>query len=510
VTPAARLDAAIVGSVVLLTAGGVVSIGLPALQVQVVAPDLDLVLDSLTTFVTLSVAVLSGLRYRQRAEPIALFQTAAFLVLTLANGLTVGFATAGVDVQAGFSLAAPGHAPLYVFTVTRLLAGALLVLGSLDALRRRLPRWPGFVAGGSALLTLLVIALVEWQAPWLPPLTTAAAVSNGVAGPRGALPAATLLGAALGVITAGTFLWAAGLSRRVYRRDRAVADAYLTVGLVVAAYAQVATALYPGTYTGLVTSGDLLRLIFDLVLLMGIPAEGVVTMRALRQTNVELTRLRSAEAERAALEERARLSRELHDGLAQSLWLAKLKAARLAGLSALDPEGGALAQELGAAIDAGLNEAREAVQMLRLDGAPSGTLRELLASAVDEFADRYGLGVEFECAADLPPLSPRAQAEALRIVHEALTNVRRHADATVVRVRVLVEPGQLAVRVDDNGRGFDPSAVGEMAFGLVSMRERAALIGGELSIASAPAGGTRVRLLVPLARPGMSASAVGQ
>ncbi len=489
--PAARLDAAIVGAVALLTAGAFWA-GIAGIKVRVVAPDLDLVLDSLTTFVTLSVGVLSWLRYRQRAEPIALFQTAAFLVLALSNGLLLGFATAGLEALAGLSLSSPGQAPLYVFTLARLLAAALLVMGSVDTLRHRRPRWPRFILVVSPLLLLFGVALVEWRAPQLPALAVPAAA------PAGALPTPTLLGVTLGLVTAGMFLWAAALSRRMYRRDRALADGYLALGLVIGAYALGATALDPGTYTGLVTTGDLLRLTFDLVLLLSIPADAVVTMTALRRANVELARLRSVEVERAALDERARLSRELHDGLAQNLWLAKLKAARLAALPALGPEADALAGELGTAIDAGLAEAREAVHMLRLDAAPSGTLHELLAGTVDEFADRYGLRVELECGPDLPALSPRAQAEALRITQEALTNVRRHADATVVRVRAAVENGQLALRVDDNGRGFDPGAVAATAFGLASMRERASLIGGQLSVDSAPASGTRVHLRVPL------------
>ena len=122
----------------------------------------------------------------------------------------------------------------------------------------------------------------------------------------------------------------------------------------------------------------------------------------------------------------------------------------------------------------------------------------MLAHSVDDFADRFGLRVEFECEEDLPPLSPRAQAEALRIAQEALTNVRRHADASLVRVRAAVEDGRLVLVVGDNGCGFDPATVGETAYGLASMRERAALIGGELRIDSAPQDGTRVSLLVPL------------
>jgi signal transduction histidine kinase len=86
-------------------------------------------------------------------------------------------------------------------------------------------------------------------------------------------------------------------------------------------------------------------------------------------------------------------------------------------------------------------------------------------------------------------------------VQEALTNVRRHADATVVRVRAAVEDGRLVLEVRDNGRGFDQSAVGDDSYGLAGMRERAALVGGELEIQSAPQKGTRVTLQVPVNLP---------
>jgi signal transduction histidine kinase len=496
-----RLDAVVVGVVVALTMGGAASVAVPGLHVRVVAPGLDLVLDTVTTLVTMSVAGLSWVRYRERADAPALFQAAAFLVLAIANGLTLGLAASGLDVRAGMALSAAGQAPLYIFTAASLLAAGLLVAGSIDALRYRRPRWPLFTVIGSALLMLLVTVLVEARAGSLPALGLVVGATSAASAsvPAGTLPAPTPLGATVQVVVAGLFLWASALSRRLYRRDRSIADGYLSVGLVVAAFAQIAAAVYPGTYTGLVTSGDLLRLAFDLTLLLGIQAEARAVLAGLRLANADLARLQAMEVERAALTERARLSRELHDGLAQNLWLAKLKAGRLAALPDLGLEARALAGELGSAIDAGLVEAQQAVAAMRLSGEPTGTLRELLAHSVDEFADRFGVHVEFQCAPDLPALSPRAQAESLRIAQEALNNVRRHADATVVRVRAATEDGRLLVVVGDNGRGFDPDTVGATAHGLASMRERAALIGGELRIDSAPQDGTRVRLLVPFA-----------
>jgi PAS domain S-box-containing protein len=219
---------------------------------------------------------------------------------------------------------------------------------------------------------------------------------------------------------------------------------------------------------------------------------------ALRRIGAQLV---EQERALAAAQERERMARELHDGLAQDLWLAKLKTGRLAALPELGPDARALNDEITAAIDASLDEARQAVATMRLSGERGGTFCELLGRRLEDFEDRFGLGVEFDCDPELTALAPRAEAETLRIVQEALTNVRRHADATVVRVRAAVEDGRLVLEVRDNGRGFDQSAVGDDSYGLAGMRERAALVGGELEIQSAPQKGTRVTLQVPVNLP---------
>ena len=219
----------------------------------------------------------------------------------------------------------------------------------------------------------------------------------------------------------------------------------------------------------------------------------------------DITALRRIEAQLlvqeralAAAAERERLARELHDGLAQDLWLAKLKVTRLAAQPDLGSEARALTDEVTAAVDAGMAEARQAVATMRAPDATNGSLRELLSRTLGDFEDRFGLSVDFDCGPDLPALSSRAEAETLRIVGEALTNVRRHADATVVRVRGGVDDDRLVLEVRDNGRGFDPGSVGDGRFGLAGMRERATQIGAELEIESAPRKGTRVRLVVPV------------
>jgi signal transduction histidine kinase len=484
----ASLDGALVAVAIVLTLGAAASDVLPVLDARVVAPSLDLVLDTVTTMMTLSVAALCWVRFRRSGEPIALLQSAAFLVLAIAGGLLLLLVTTGFDRQAGMALVARGQAPLYDASVARVFAAALLVMGGVTSLRAgRLPHALGIVLG-SALGMLLIVALLQVAADRLPAL-------GSIGGPE--LPSPMPLGTAIALLGAALFLWAALLSRRLYRRDGSIGDAYLAVGLVVAAFAQVANAAYPGTYTGIVTSGDALGLAFDVILLLGIQAEAGALMTRVRLANEDLARLHGVEVERAALEERSRLSRELHDGLAQDLWLAKLKAGRLAALPGLGLEARALTAELDEAIDAGLAEAHQAVAAMRLFDEPTGSLSDLLSRCVDDFADRFGMRIEFTCEPSLPTLPRRAQAEALRIVQEALTNVRRHADATVVRVRASMEDGRIVVAVGDNGCGFDPDVVGEAAFGLASMQERAALLGAELRIETRPQDGTRVSLRMP-------------
>ncbi len=494
------LDRVLVAIAVTLAVVLVATLIEPSLAFVVRAEGVDLVLDSVTTLVTAAVAVLAWVRYRERAEPVALVQAAAFLVLSIANGTALVLVVGDLDMRPPNTGFLTGQAPLFLASVASLLSASLLVVGLWAALRGATTGHPWATLAAPAVGLLGIIVLLRMFSPNLPPLSSAFAAS-GLDGPTASplhLPVATPLGAAVHIVSAALFLWAALLSRRLYRRVGSVGDGYLAVGLLIAGFAQLDLAAYPGAYPGLVTGGDLLRVAFDIALLLGIDAEARATLGALRRSNAHLARLRNAEVDRAALEERTRLAREIHDGLAQDLWLAKLKVGRLEALPAIGPEAAALCEELNGAIDAGLAEARQAVIALRWSGEAQTSFRDLLARYVDDFADRFGVRAEFACDRDLPRVAPRAEAELLRIAQEALTNVRRHADATLIRVRADVTAGSLRLDIEDNGRGFDPASVGDGAFGLVSMRERAALIGGHLRIESRPHDGTTVSVGVPL------------
>ena len=492
----AIFDAVIAVLAVALALGLALSSVMPTSNTRLVAPGLDLVLDTVTTTVAFAVAALGWVQYRQQAEPLALFRAAAFLLLGAVNGLGVALVIAGLDAQADVSLSALGQVPIIVFTLARAAAGGLLIWGGIASLRDRQPSRPGIVVLGAVAGTVIMIAAVEiWAGSPSPRAAT---------GAEATYPASTLLGAVSQVVVSGLYLWAAALSRRLYRRDGSAGHLFLTVGLVFGAFAQAQSAVNPALYAGLITADDALRLAFDMSLLIGILVEEGATLAGLREANADLERVRALDVQRAALEERAHLSRELHDGLAQNLWLAKLKAGRLAAVPDLGLEAEALVEELGSAIDAGLAEAQQAVAALRIVDEPAGAMWDVIERYVDDFADRFGLRAEVDCPTGRSGLAPRAEAELLRIAQEALNNVRRHADATVVRVQAAIRDGHLELLVGDNGRGFDPESVAEGSFGLASMRERTALLGGELRIDSRPQDGTRIHVLVPLTQVALS------
>jgi two-component sensor histidine kinase len=220
-------------------------------------------------------------------------------------------------------------------------------------------------------------------------------------------------------------------------------------------------------------------------------AEGVLPVVQLVVSEIRPDTLQSL----SGVAERARLAREIHDGLAQDLWFAKLTASKLARHPSLDADARALAEELLRSIDSGLAEARTAVLAVRPNADATITLAELVEQHVEEFSDRFGMRVNSRIMAG-PPVPPRVSIEILRVLEEALNNVRKHANAR--RVTVIVENLKVAIKltVRDDGDGFDPATIAT-GYGRQSMYERAQSIGARLTIASAPGHGTSVTLRVP-------------
>jgi signal transduction histidine kinase len=197
--------------------------------------------------------------------------------------------------------------------------------------------------------------------------------------------------------------------------------------------------------------------------------------------------------------ERRRIARDLHDGVLQDL---SYTAAAI-GLIMLEVEGTRLEEELQSTIDAVRRSAqglRDAVNDLRLEEERDRPFPELVESLVRRNRARTpGCEITLEVEEGFPsrPLGETG-TELLRILQEAITNARRHSGAQRVSVTLKVEGRDLVAEVSDDGRGFGPQPT--PGVGLSSMRERAAIIGGELEIESEPGQGTSVRLRVLLPR----------
>ncbi|OGO53670.1 MAG: hypothetical protein A2V85_08015 [Chloroflexi bacterium RBG_16_72_14] len=480
------------GSIVFLVIATVPIVTVPVVHGHFAAPAIDLALDTMAGVVSAAVMILAWANFSERRTPMALFQASAFLCLTVAYGSAV-LISLGRDQDVA-SLADPNPLQTYVFALARVLAATLIVIGGTAAAGRLGAARSRLILIGPAIAPVAV-ALLGLVGGWSPPLALQVAAADP---DRSGLPAVTAFGVLVQLVLAALFFQAAMVCRDRWRREGDVANAWMAIGLVFAAFAEIHWAAFPAGHPGQVSTADLLRLVFFLALLLGIEAEARQVIGRLRVANVELASLRESEVERAAIEERARLARELHDGLAQDLWLAKLKTGQLATWPGLPADALPLVEEAQAAIDTGLAEARQAVMALRLAAEHELGFHELMARYVEDFEDRFGLRVEFTSGGDTSRIAPRTQAEVLRIAQEALVNVRQHADATVVGVRLAIDGDQVSLRVVDNGRGFDVAAAKRSSFGLHAMRERATLIGGRVSVVSAPGEGTRVTLTAPL------------
>ncbi|MEP6469821.1 MAG: sensor histidine kinase [Chloroflexota bacterium] len=465
----------------------------------IVNQQLALAIDMVATLVAAAVAVLGWIRYREAGEQAALWRGSALLVLGTMNAFTASATVLGVEGGFGLSLNAPGQLPLWMMVLTRALAAALLVTAGLAAIRdRRVPHLPPLlVLWVPALVTIGLGVVAAAYQDALPALISAAGLASLSADPGAALPvdAATRL-ALLEIAIALGYLAAAALSYRAYRAYGRGTDAVLAVGLMLASFSQVFFAIHPAAFSSLVSSSDVLRVAFYFTLLATLAVEVRGDIRALHSANAELTRLGDAEVARATAEERARLAREIHDGMSQELWYAKLKQGRLLALPEVAGVARELAEEVGGAIESALAEARQAILALR--PAEGGSFSGVVERSVADFSDRFGIPVECKSDPAVDVLPARTQAELLRIMQEALANVRKHADATLVRVELSASHDELRLTVSDNGRGFEADALGRSGYGLSSMRQRAELIGGTISVESRPQDGTRVVVAVPM------------
>ena len=475
----------------------------PSLSFALLDRSTDVAVNSLTLLAAASLAALALARYRESGRLAGLFQSSAFFLLGWLALVNVAIIVLKVETRFGLSLGGqPEQLPIYVTTVGRLVSGVILVVGGAAALNivHRAPRTRRTLLLPVVVLTLITAALylLREQLPnldaLLPPFVGPDGIQKMIDEPSfsGRLPDVTGLATLLQAVSVGIYLVGAWLYRRSYLRDGPVADGYLALAMLIGAFAEVHFLFYPGIYAGLVTTSDALRLAFFVVLLLGINAESRSDLRALRVAYAALDRLRLSEAERATLEERTRVARELHDGISQLLVSAKYQfelAQHQVEAGDGDPRD-ALGQGLGRIVDA-ISEVRRishALHPILLDRlGVSAALGELAR----DFSERTAIPVLTRLPREMPRLSFATALTLFRIAQESLTNIERHAGATRASMRLEIDAAEVRLRISDNGRGFDPGGVDARdGMGLRNIRERVDHLRGEVSLAS----GTRGRL----------------
>ncbi len=343
----------------------------------------------------------------------------------------------------------------------------------------------GAGARGAALAVVLGISVLGWAA-WLlagsrETVIIAAMVALGAAG--GALAGLSPLSPAIAVGCVTTSAAGMRLKTEISLAITAVTvAAFLATGLATGAPPETLLG-YPLAFIGLWAFG-LTRHAY------------IERAEQAEQTLAETRRARDAENQAAALAERARIAREIHDVLAHSLAAVSVNLQAAEGLLATLPAGD---PELAKAIECigragvltrqGLADARHAIQALRDDAAP---LPDQLAALAAENRADGDAPVDFHVAGAARPVAADVALAVYRTAQEALTNARKHAPGQPVRLCLEFSATELTVHVDNPlpaAADGGPLATAGAGYGLVGMRERAALGGGTLEAGPAAASG---------------------
>lgn len=203
--------------------------------------------------------------------------------------------------------------------------------------------------------------------------------------------------------------------------------------------------------------------------------------------------------ELAAVQERNRIAREIHDSLGHALTTLNVQLQTAIKLWQRNPTEAKpfleQAQRLGTVA---MKEVRQSVKTLRADADTEEPLEQAIAALVQDF--RQGTGVAVSTQIDLPAVLPAQTAKTIyRVIQEALTNICKHAHATTVQLQLQQTAGKICLTIADNGRGFRLQT-SSSGFGLYSMRERIAALEGTFQIESQPGSGCCINVELPLQR----------
>jgi signal transduction histidine kinase len=419
------------------------------LQTKVSLPQLGLVLHTTIAFAGGLIALLAGIRYAVEGRRVDLFLCTGFLVGSVS---IVSFSI--VPVLDGESVRGP---EAWAAVVGRLLAWALIAAAPFVRGRSGPKALANTVVASCVLLVLGWLALRSW-ASGLPSLDPSSDTPGLLVGALSALALLNLLALV-------------GFGKRFHER-REDLDRWLALGSTLMLFASLHYMFTPVLAPASVSRGDFLRVLAYGLLLVGV-------WRAISY----------AEFGRAVADERARVAREIHDGLAQYLFAVSTHATML--------QQGAPSEEtlkkLKQAADAAQQEARFAI--LALSTAAGNAPFDAALNRYIEFLTADGvLDVDLEIDPAVR-LAPDEQIEVFRIVQEGLANVRKHANATRAEVVIGVRDGERFVSVRDDGEGFD----GEFAVagqGLKNIRARTKSIEGGFTLTSRPGFGTALEVVL--------------
>jgi signal transduction histidine kinase len=425
----------------------------PALRNTYELPEGRLVLDTAVVLAATIVAILAGVRFSVEGRILDLLLAAGFF---LAGAGTLAFSI--VPVLGGEPQGAP---EAWAAIAARVLAATLIALAPL------VPA-PRIVARTRVLLVGILVLLGALLAVWLPLRAFDARLSMLDAGGGERAPELTI---AISFLALLALLAVLGFGIR-YRTRGEDLDSWLALAATLTLFAELHYVLTPRISTHFISQGDFLRLLSYGILLVGV-------WRAIS----------FAEFGRAVAEERARVAREIHDGLAQYLFAVSTHASMLESGAPLEKT----LPKLKEAAAAAQQEARFAV--LALSSASGSAPFDAALRRYVEFLTADG---ELEVDVEIDPailLAPDEQIEVFRIVQEGLANVRKHAGARRAEVWIGQRLGRRIVSVRDDGVGFDggEAAAGQ---GLKNMRLRAKTIDGGFELRSRPGRGTALEVVL--------------
>ncbi len=204
----------------------------------------------------------------------------------------------------------------------------------------------------------------------------------------------------------------------------------------------------------------------------------------------------------AIIEERRRIAREIHDGVAQSLSYLNMKTKTVSDLLSSQNTMQALTEinEIREVVQDTYEDIRESIDQLSTE-IRTIPIMTALGNYVREFGQNNGIKVRFTAPKPFPRLSPVAELQLLRIAQEALTNVRRHALASEIEVKLETNPQSVEMSIKDNGRGFNLLDLEKSPpgyHGLTIIKERAEGLGGTVDISTAPGQGTEIKVSLPV------------